>query len=322
MSQEINPALDCWFVTGHTAAGKSQVGAALAERIGAEIISLDSMAVYRYMDIGTAKPSAELRRRAPHHLIDVVDPSEQFSLSQYVEAAHAKISEIRQRGRQALFVGGTPLYLKALLRGLYEGPPPDWDFRRQVRAEAEEVGIEALHERLKVIDPLLAAKLHPRDSRRIIRALEVYRVTGEPLSHQQLHFEEGYEAHECRVFVLDWPREKLHERIDARVERMFERGLVDETRQVLSRFGQLSRTASQAVGYRETLEHLEGQRDLEATISLVKTRTRQLAKRQETWFRGLSECRRLPQQEGESPEEIAARIVADAEEHGRQAEST
>jgi tRNA dimethylallyltransferase len=285
------------------------VGIEIARTLGAEIISLDSMAVYRGMDIGTAKPAPEQRRRVPHHLIDVLDPDQEFSLSNYLELAHDQARRIRQHGRPVLFVGGTPLYLKAMLRGLYQGPAPDWEFRRAVEEEARRVGLEALHERLNQVDPLSAAKLHPHDMRRIIRALEVHRITGQPLSHQQLQFEEGRPAEQCRVFVLGWPRRLLHQRIDYRVDRMFEHGLVAEVHGLLDRFGRLSRTATQAVGYREVIQHLRGQATREQTRQRVKIRTHQFAKRQETWFRSLSECRRLVLDEQSELCEVAARIV-------------
>ena len=293
--QPLPPVEECWFLTGPTASGKTEVGLALAERIGAEIISLDSMAVYRGMDIGTAKPSAEQMGRTPHHLINIRPPTDDFSLSEYVTAAHEKIREIKDRGRRVLFVGGTPLYLKSLLRGVYEGPPADWDFRNAVEQEIENVGLDALRERLKMVDPLSAQKLHPNDKRRMIRALEVYHLTGQPISHQQIQFEEGRSVDECLVFTLCWSRFQLHERIDARVEQMFEAGLVDEVRGLLDEFGALSRTAAQALGYREVLEYVEqGEAgDLPATIEKVKARTRQFARRQETWFRSLSECRMI-----------------------------
>jgi tRNA dimethylallyltransferase len=306
------PAIDCWFLSGPTAAGKTSVGLELAEQLGAEIVSLDSMALYRGMDVGTAKPAPEQRRRVPHHLLDVVDPDQEFSLAQYVAAAHECIDEIRGRGREVLFVGGTPLYLKSLLRGIFEGPPADWELRNRIEAELAEVGLEALHERLALVDPLTAARLHPHDKRRIIRALEVFRLTGQPISHLQMQFDEGRPATACKVFVLDWPRPQLHRRIEARVERMFAEGLVEETRGLLSRFGALSRTASQAVGYREAIEHLAGSRGLAETIEQVKARTRQFARRQETWFRSLSELRRVAMRGGAPPGEIVDAILQQA----------
>jgi len=282
---------DCWFLTGATAVGKTGVGIALAQRIGAEIVSLDSMAIYRGMDIGTAKPSAAERAAVPHHLLDIVEPAEEFSVAQYVDAAAVAVCDIRSRGREALFVGGTPLYLKSLLRGLFDGPPADWQLRHEIEAELAHVGQQALYERLVHIDPVAASHIHPHDTRRLIRALEVYRATGEPISHQQLQFEEGRSADECRVFVVRRPREELHRRIEARVESMIGAGLIDEVRRLTADGSQLSRTAKQAVGYREVLAYLAGEYDRQEMIGRMKARTRRFAKRQGTWFRSLSECR-------------------------------
>lgn len=285
---------DCWFLTGPTASGKSAVGLALARELNAEILSLDSMALYRGLNIGTAKPSAEERAAVPHHLLDVLEPEHDFSVAEYVAAATAAVADISDRGRQPLFVGGTPLYLKALLRGLFEGPPADWDFRRRWQASAREHGPAWLHTQVARIDPAAAEKLPPQDMRRLIRALEVYEQTGRPISELQCEFDRARPAAECRVFVLSWPRESLVQRIDARVDRMFAEGLVGEVSQLLAGGHSLGRTASQALGYRETLAHLSGAHDLATTVGLVKTHTRQFAKRQLTWFRGLSECRWVP----------------------------
>ncbi len=315
---------DCWFLTGATAVGKTGVGIALARRIGAEIISLDSMAIYRGMDIGTAKPSAAERAAVPHHLLDIVEPTEEFSVAQYVEAAAGAVAGIRSRGKEPLFVGGTPLYLKSLVRGLFEGPPADWELRQEIEEELAHVGEQALYDRLAQIDPVAASHIHPHDTRRLIRALEVFRATGEPISHQQLQFDEGRPAHECRVFVLRRLRAELHQRIEARVEAMIAAGLVEEVRNLAttdsvttgpvatggppaanspnSKSG-LSRTARQAVGYREVLAYLAGEYDREQMIDRMKARTRRFAKRQGTWFRSLSECRFV---------DIAGSIDADA----------
>ena len=283
------PIENAWFLTGPTAAGKSFVAQDLATRLDLELISLDSMSIYRGMDLGTAKPSKSDREKVPHHLIDIVNPNEEFSLAEYLSAAHGVARRLRGEGKPILFVGGTPLYLKSLLRGLYQGPPPDWEFRRQVEEEIAATGIEALRERLALVDPLSAHKLHPHDKRRMIRALEVHRATGRPISHSQVQFEDGQTNLSCKVFVLRWPRASLHDRIGARVESMFKAGLVDEVRGLLDRYGDLSRTASQAVGYREVIEHLEGKSTESTTIESVKARTRQFARRQETWFRALEE---------------------------------
>jgi tRNA dimethylallyltransferase len=282
---------ECWFLTGATAVGKSTVGIALAQRLGAEIISLDSMAIYRGMDIGTAKPSAADQATVPHHLIDIVDPAEEYSVAQYVDAAAKSVADIRARGKEPLFVGGTPLYLKSLLRGLFDGPPANWNLRRDLEAELAQVGQKALYERLAHIDPVAASHIHPHDTRRLIRALEVFRATGEPISHQQLQFDEGRPAQECRVFVLRRRREELHARIEGRVEAMIDAGLVDEVRNLTTGGRQLGVTARQAVGYRESLEYLAGDCDHEEMVARIKARTRRFAKRQGTWFRSLSECR-------------------------------
>jgi tRNA dimethylallyltransferase len=306
------PIPDAWYLTGPTASGKTQVGLALARRLGGEILSLDSMAVYRVMDIGTAKPSAADRAAVPHHLLDLVDPPDEFSVAQYVDAAHAMVKTIRDQQREPIFVGGTPLYLKSLLRGIFQGPPADWEFRRQIEEEVERVGTEKLRERLWQVDPLSASKLHVNDTRRMIRALEVARLTGQPLSHWQTQFDEGRPALERKVFVLHWPREVLHERIDARVEQMFAQGLVEETQRLLAMFQALGRTAAQAVGYREVIEHLAGVHTLEQAKQFVKQRTHQFARRQETWFRSLSECRWVEMRPEESAEDVADRILEEA----------
>lgn len=336
--QPAPPAEGCWYLTGPTASGKTKIGVELALRLDAEIVSLDSMTLYRGMDIGTAKPSAEDRARVPHHLLDVVDPNQEFSLSEYIDAAHAAIAGIRGRGKEVLFVGGTPLYLKALLRGVFQGPPADWEFREQIERELQALPVEALHQRLQVIDPLLAMKLHVNDKRRIIRGLEVFKLTGQRLSHLQTQFDESRPPAQAKVFVLSWPREALHARIDARVEQMFAAGLVEEVRGLLARYGSFSRTALQAVGYREVQEYLSGQEtagsrqatgdvgwdkrsagppqpgspqpDLAGCIERVQARTRQFARRQETWFRSLSECTPVSMQDGTLPAEVVERIVA------------
>lgn len=284
-------ALACWFLTGATASGKTQVSLELAKSLDAEIISLDSMAIYRDMNIGTAKPTPEQCAIVPHHLISIVDPTDSFSVSQYREAALEKIAEIRSRGKEVLFVGGTALYLKSLLRGMFEGPPADWSFRDEIKAEIAEMGSEFLHQRLEMIDPVAAHNLHPNDHRRIIRALEVYKTTGKPISHWQMEFDDGHTVDQCRVFTLRHPRPMLHERIESRVDRMFEDGLVEEARLLKENWKALGKTAAQAVGYRESFDLLENGVDMETTIEKVRIRTRRFARHQETWFRGLSECR-------------------------------
>jgi len=291
-------------LTGATASGKSGVSRILANELNAEIISMDSMAVYCGMDIGTAKPNVSEQSEAPHHLIDVVDPNEEFSLAEFLTLSHQVTEAIQQRGKQVLFVGGTPLYLKSLLRGVCEGPPADQDFRREVEKEVESVGIEALRKRLEQVDPLSAAKLHPNDTRRMIRALEVYKLTGTPISHYQLQFEGKHTARCERVFVVSRKRDQLHSRINERTEKMFDAGLVDEVKSLRSKYGSFSKTALQGVGYSESLDHLDEKYDLAEAIEQTKIRTRRFARRQETWFRGLEECRWLPVDEETSESQI------------------
>ncbi len=315
---------ESWFLTGPTAVGKTAVSVALAQRIGAEIVSMDSMAIYRGMDIGTAKPTPDERQQVPHHLIDLVEPHEDFSLAQYVDAAHAAADEIRSRGRHVLFAGGTPLYLKGLLRGIFQGPPADWDFRRGIIAEAATKDSGWLHARLQAVDPAAAARLHSNDKRRLVRALEVFELTGRPISELQKQFDRATPAEACRVFVLDRPRAELHARIDRRVDAMFAEGLVDEVRRLLADSpdfciskngtapvdaGRLSKTARQAVGYGEVIDYLESRHGLATAVELVKTHSRQLAKRQATWFRSLSECRLIGLQGDIKADDVAARIL-------------
>jgi tRNA dimethylallyltransferase len=217
---------------------------------------------------------------------------------------------MRARGRTPLFAGGTPLYLKALLRGLSTGPEPDWELRRRLLDEAAASGSDALHRRLQAVDRQAAARLHPNDTRRLVRALEVYERSGRPISAGQTQFTAGRPAAEARVFVLDWPREQLQRRIDARVEAMFAAGWVEEVRRRLADPRGFSRTARQAVGYPEIAAYLRGEQSLADTIRLVQTRTRQFAKRQLTWFRSLSECRWVAAREPLRARELAQRIAA------------
>jgi tRNA dimethylallyltransferase len=299
-----------WYLTGPTASGKTSVGIELARRLDAEIISMDSMALFRGMDIGTAKPNADERRQVRHHLVDVLDPHEDFSLAQYLDAAGRCSAEITGRGHQVLFVGGTPLYLKGLLRGVFDGPPADWELRKQLLGELESRGAEFLHAELVKIDPEAAARIHVNDSRRLVRALEVHRKTGQAISVLQQQFSVARSADECRVFVLAWDRDVLCRRIDQRVDAMFDAGLIEEVALLLGGGRSLSRTALQAVGYREVLAHLKGQTGRDEAIELVKCHTRQLAKRQMTWFRSLSECRFLPLAEPFDARAVAERLVA------------
>jgi tRNA dimethylallyltransferase len=296
------------YLTGPTASGKTAVGVALARRLDAEIIAMDSTTIYRRMDIGTAKPTPAERGGIPHHLIDVVEPWESASVADYLGWARAAIESIESRGKRVLFVGGTPLYLKALLRGLFEGPSSDPELRRRLEEEAEASGDAALHGRLAALDPTTAARLHPNDRRRVVRALEVIAVTGRPLSDLQV--EHGRPAPTTvPVLALEPPRGRLHERIDRRVLAFFDRGLVDEVRSLHAGERPMSSVAAQAIGYREVIAMLAGQATLPETIERIQARSRQFAKRQGTWFRGLEEVMAFPVDPDEDPEDVADRLM-------------
>ncbi len=298
------------YLTGATASGKSAVGVELAHRLDAEIVAVDSMTLYRGMDIGTAKPMAAERKGIPHHLIDVLDPWQAASVAEYRTWALAVVDEIERRGKRALFVGGTPLYLKALLRGLFPGPGADPALRVRLENEADERGTEELHERLAALDPATAARLHPHDRRRIIRALEVMEQTGQPLGRLQVEHERPAPA-ETLVFALQRPRPQLHDRINRRVTAMFDAGLVEEVRDLWFAPRPLSPVAAQGVGYREVIEMVQGRFGLGATIERVRARSRQFAKRQCTWFRGLAEVRPWPVLPDEDAEKVARRLAAE-----------
>lgn len=298
----------CWFLAGPTACGKSAASLFLADRLNAEIISLDSMAIYRQMDIGTAKPSRSDLKRVVHHLIDIADPHEEYSVAEFVRRAAQVAQEIVSRGRVPLFVGGTGLYLRSMLRGLYEGPEADWDFRDSMEKLAMQNGPGWLHGKLAACDPVTAARLHLNDRRRIIRALEVFELTGRPLSEEQQHRPLAAGDRPRLVVWLEPPRDWLQARIDRRVDQMISDGWIEETRALMEIQPPPSRTACQALGYRELMDFLNGRSSLEAAIEQIKIATRQFAKRQRTWFRNLEECRSLGVAGFESPEEIAGRI--------------
>lgn len=291
----------CWFLAGPTAAGKTAVSLRLAGHLDAEILSLDSMAVYCGMDIGTAKASVLEREAVPHHLIDLAEPHQDFSVAEYLEAALEAVQGIVDRGRVPLFVGGTGLYLRAILRGIFDGPPANWDLRKRY----EQLEAQELHDRLAVVDPPTAARLHVNDRRRVIRALEVHEGTGTPLSDQQHNLPCPESERPVAVVWLEPPRAWLRERIDRRVDQMMDQGLLQETTRLLAARPAPGRTARQALGYRELISHLEDGIPLADAVELIKVRTRQFAKRQHTWFRNLEECRSIEVDAEQSSEQLA-----------------
>ena len=295
------------YLTGPTASGKTAVGVALAKRLGAEVVALDSMTLYRGMDVGTAKPTDVEKDGIPHHLIDVFDPWESASVADYRRMAADRLDDLERRGVPALFVGGTPLYLKTLLRGLFEGPSADPELRRRLEAEADRIGEPAFHAKLAELDPVIANRLHPNDRRRVIRAREVMELSGGLLSDRQREHERPAEG--VAVFALERPRAEIRRRIDERVSAMFRNGLVEEVRRLIEAPRGISEVAAQGVGYRETIAMLRGEATEAETIERVQARTRQFSKRQGTWFRGLCEVRPWPVSAEESPETIAAGLA-------------
>jgi len=289
-----DPFADALVLTGPTGSGKSFLGVELAERLGAEIISMDSMTLYRTMDIGTAKPGPELRRRVPHHLIDVLDPWESSSVAWWLEKAAATCRDIEARGKRVLFVGGTPLYLKALCHGLFEGPAANPAIRQRLYQEAAASGRLKLHRRLAGVDAKTAARLHPNDLVRVVRALEVWELTGRPISDWQRQWTRAEEDRSkviSRILCLEVPRADLYRRIDSRVTQMMENGFVEEVRALRNLERPVSKEAARALGYKEVFAFLDGETTFEEAIGRVQTRSRNLAKRQLTWFRHLPECR-------------------------------
>src|ERR1043166_2963260 len=264
-------------IAGPTAAGKSAVALHLAQRLEGEIISVDSMQVYRGMDVGTAKPSRGERQLVPHHLIDILDISERFDAAQFVRRAEVVMADIRDRGRTPILCGGTGLYFKALFAGLGAAPPAD----PELRAALENSPSEELLAELKAGDPVTFAAIDQRNRRRLIRAVEVIRLTGRPFSEQR----STWAGARNKGTLLVLTRRQLQKRIDERVEKMFRDGLIDETQRLLKAGLDQNEVAMQALGYRQVCEHLRGELGLQETVELVKVRTRQFAKRQLTWFR-------------------------------------
>jgi tRNA dimethylallyltransferase len=273
-------------ITGPTASGKSGLAVDLALETGGEIINADSMQVYRGMDIGTAKIRTEEMKGVPHHLIDVVEPDENYNAALYRDQAIPLIREITERGKRPVVVGGTGLYIKTLLGGLFECPNIESDLRERLRRECDEKGTEVLHDLLRDMDPESADRIHVNDRIRILRALEIVSATGKPAS--SLMAEHGFRDRpfESLKICLDVKREILYERINRRSRDMMTQGLLEETRALLQKGFSEHLKPMQAIGYRQMVEYLKGAMDLETAVEQLKTQTRRYAKRQLTWFRG------------------------------------
>ena len=298
----ISPAL---LITGPTAVGKSQIALSIAEAFGGEIVSADSMQVYRGLDIGTAKPGLDEQARVPHHLIDVVDLNQTFDAGKFVPLARKAVADIQARGHLAVLCGGSGLYLKAFFEGLGQAPSRD----DNLRVKLEHTPMRELLDELAECDPVTYQTIDRRNSRRVIRALEVIRLTGKPFSTQRAPWS-AKPPNRAMAIGLSRPRAELHDRIDLRVEKMFRDGLVDETKALLNRGLGENKTAIQALGYHQVLDYLRGERSLADTIELVKIRTRQFAKRQLTWFRRQMDLNWIELNGGNTTEVVA--IVEDA----------
>jgi len=294
------------FLVGPTAIGKTDIALILAKKLNARIISCDSMQIYKGMDIITAKPSFNLRKRIPHYLIDIVSPTQDFNVSRYRKKALVFIEKILKNKNIPLFVGGTGLYVSCVIDGIFEMGVRNVRTRRELYKEAEDRGPEYLYGQLKKIDPGAAEKIHPHDIKRIVRALEVFRITGKPISFLQKQRKPLTALYDIKIFGLDTERKKLYHRIDSRVDEMFERGLLDEVRRLLKL--KLSKTASFAIGIKELKGYFEGTYDLEEAKRIIKRNSRQYAKRQLTWFRKDKRIHWINIGGKEKPKEIADKI--------------
>lgn len=304
-------------VVGPTASGKSALAVALAERLHSEIISADSMQFYRHMTIGTGAPTAEQRRRVPHHFVEFLDPSEDFSAGAFQLAARECAAAINATGRPAIVAGGSGLYVQAVIDGLFDGPPKQPAVRKRLHQEAARDGKPALYARLTEIDPGYAAIINPGDLVRIVRALEVYEVTGVPLSLLHAEHRRQVQSLEAVQVGLDWPREVLYERINRRVDAMLDEGLVDEVRWLLEHGYEKDLHRLRSLGYREMAAHLKGECPLEEAVQQMKQNTRRFAKRQLGWFRADKRIHWIPVDETTRVDDLVSRAMALLEQEQR-----
>ncbi|MBT7170666.1 MAG: tRNA (adenosine(37)-N6)-dimethylallyltransferase MiaA [Phycisphaerales bacterium] len=302
-----------YFILGCTGCGKGALGREIARQTSGSILSVDSMKVYRRMNIGTNKPSAEIRAAIPHYGLDLVEPWETYSVADYVKHAHSAIADIRAAGSVPLLVGGTSLYIKALYDGLFEGPGSDEALRAELAARIATEGAEIVHAELAAVDPASAERIHPNDERRIIRALEVYRLAGKPLSELQTQWEANRPKLNAVRIGIRRERELQNRKTNARAKAMLEAGLVDEVRALYDDPQGLSETARLAVGYAELFPYFEGKTTLDKAIERIKINTRQLAKKQRTWHRRWADVQWFDVAEDDTAESVAARVLAKVE---------
>lgn len=295
-------------IVGPTATGKTDVAIELAKIMQGEVISADSMLVYRHMDIGTAKPSTQEMQGIPHHMIDVVNPDEEFSVAMYQTTTEELIGTITARGKLPLLVGGTGLYVRSVIDHYDFSAASDPALREQLQREAEQIGVQGMHHKLASVDPLSAERLHPNDLRRVIRALEIYYQTGTPMSQQQSMANNSNPKYRYKMFGLTMDRQLLYNRIDRRVDLMLERGLVEEVQRLMAQYDTLG-TALQGLGYKEIIAYLKGEYSLEEAIELLKRNTRRFAKRQLTWFRADRRIQWLDMEKYQNKQEVAREIA-------------
>jgi len=298
------------LILGVTASGKGRLAFDLAGRVDAEIISIDSMKVYRRMDIGTAKPTAKRRQQIKYHLLDVVEPCEAFSVDRFLDLTDQSVKEITAGGKKVVAVGGTAMYIKALLYGLFDGPGGDDNIRKKLKSQIALRGTAELHIKLTAVDPAAAERIHPNDARRIIRALEVYQLTGKPISSFQQQFNSTKTLGDWKIIGLRRPKDIESSRINARVKQMAAQGLVEEVKGLLAEEEPLSKQARSAIGYAEIIEHLNGEITLEKAVENIKVNTRRLAKSQRTWFKTFKDVNWLDIDDGDSPEDILQKAMA------------
>jgi tRNA dimethylallyltransferase len=283
---------DVIVIVGPTASGKTKISVELAKVINGEIISADSMQIYKYMDIGTAKPDEKEMSGIKHHLIDEIYPDEEFSVARFKELALKYIDEIHQKGKIPIVTGGTGLYINSLIYNInFSETISDWELREQLKREADEKGNNYVHDKLKQIDPESAAKIHPNNMKRVIRAIEVFTHTNKPISYHQEMSRLEPAKHRFSVFGLRMDRERLYERIDKRVDIMLERGLIAEISNLIKMGYDTNAVAMQGIGYKEILSYLRNDISLEEAIYIIKKGTRNYAKRQITWFKRVDDIR-------------------------------
>lgn len=302
MKQDKIPLIIC---AGPTASGKTALSVELALRFNGEIVSADSMQIYKYMDIGTAKPSLEERRGVPHHLMDFVEPTEDYSLADYAAAAHEAIKDIYSRGKLPIMVGGTGLYIDTVADNIkLESPGENEELRQELTKLAAEKGNGFVHSMLKEIDPESYEKLHENDLKRVIRAIEIFELTGKTIGEYNRLSRNAETIYDCKRFMIEWDRDVLYARINRRVDEMLEAGLVDETEKLLKMGLKPENTAMQAIGYKEIAEYLSGLCSLEEAVENVKRESRRYAKRQISWFKRRDYYRLDPENAADEAEKI------------------